>query len=395
MKRLLWLFLLMGAVLAAKPLVACLWDRDTLAMERERFPDAIELITGKFLRHSRAYYEWRVKACEAIIQSGRYEAPLLDDLAVAYEKLGNHEKAIETILKKEKQFPGLYETYANLGTFSIHSGELERGIKEIDRAIAINPDAHFGREIYQKLLVQYVLSKQVDGKTPLPLDENPKRGFADYLFKQKKMTAYEEASADELHKALKGVLGMMRFGNYDSPILLEALANLLLLGNESAQAPTKDGKRLAACAYLKASYESKEESTRQAYRDLAERALGFQTTSLSTRDQLSLEELEEVFKQQLAEAQAWSAELKADELAWIKAGKNPDEEFARKYDKKPALSTTFDGEKPSSYQEFFREWNPRKVLILLLCSIMVFVLGIIFFRLLRGSRGTHLPSEHG
>jgi len=39
------------------PAIACLWDYDTLAMERQKFPDALELITGKFLRHSKPFYE--------------------------------------------------------------------------------------------------------------------------------------------------------------------------------------------------------------------------------------------------------------------------------------------------------------------------------------------------
>jgi len=118
-----------------QPVSACLWDRKTLAMERERFPDVIELITGKFLRHSRYYYEWRIEECEAIVATGEFAPAILDDLAVAYEKLGDQDKAIETILKKEDLFPGLYETYANLGTFYIHKGEFEKGLEQIDRAI--------------------------------------------------------------------------------------------------------------------------------------------------------------------------------------------------------------------------------------------------------------------
>ena len=42
------------------PATACEWDYDTLQMERERFPGALELIVGKFLRHSEPFYEWRV-----------------------------------------------------------------------------------------------------------------------------------------------------------------------------------------------------------------------------------------------------------------------------------------------------------------------------------------------
>lgn len=44
-------------VVIAPALVACLWDYDTLAMERSRFPSTLELITGKFLRHSPEFYQ--------------------------------------------------------------------------------------------------------------------------------------------------------------------------------------------------------------------------------------------------------------------------------------------------------------------------------------------------
>jgi hypothetical protein len=40
---------------------ACLWDYDTLRQERARFPGALELITGKFLRHSPEFYQWRIE----------------------------------------------------------------------------------------------------------------------------------------------------------------------------------------------------------------------------------------------------------------------------------------------------------------------------------------------
>ncbi len=148
---------------------ACLWDTDTLAMERQKFPETLELITGQFLRHSPEFYRWRVEDREKRIAVEPNRLELYDDLAVAYDKLGEHQKAIETILAKEKLKPGLYETYANLGTFYIHSGQLEEGLKHIDKAIEINPDAHFGREKYQRLLVEYVLMKRSKGVSGLPL----------------------------------------------------------------------------------------------------------------------------------------------------------------------------------------------------------------------------------
>ena len=79
--------------------------------------------------------------------------------------------------------------------------------------------------------------------------------------------------------AVKGVLGMMRFGHHDSPILLEALGNLL------ATVPygDGDGTRLAARAYLKASYEAPEPAAKAAYRDIAREALRMQTAHPGTQ----------------------------------------------------------------------------------------------------------------
>ena len=39
---------------------ACVWDRDTLAMETRAFPTALDVMTGHFLRHSDGLYAWRV-----------------------------------------------------------------------------------------------------------------------------------------------------------------------------------------------------------------------------------------------------------------------------------------------------------------------------------------------
>src|SRR4029078_4407708 len=98
-----------------------------------------------------------------------------------YEKTGQHEKAIETILIKEKIKPGLYETYSNLGTFYILAGDLEKGLPYIDKALAIDPDAHFGRERYQKWLVEYALSRRQGGKLAFPVFGDPDLGFGGFL----------------------------------------------------------------------------------------------------------------------------------------------------------------------------------------------------------------------
>jgi tetratricopeptide (TPR) repeat protein len=319
------------------PVLACLWDRDTLEQEKQRFPGALELITGQFPRHSASFYQWRVQDRTRQLADDPNAKLAYNDLAVAYEKLGEHDRAIQIIQQKEEKWPGEYETAANLGTFYVHRGDYEKGIAEIQRAIEINPDAHFGREIYQKLLVEYILSRQADGVVKLPLDPNPgsphqPQGFADWVLASRRVDlANMDEVAEELGRAQKGVLGMMRFGHYNSPILLEALSDLLGSGQDG------DAKRLAVRALLKAAYET-EGDVSVAYREKAESALVMQTISPQKERQLPLKELEARFQQELKAAQKWYRALEANEKRWIEQGLDPEAEFLKQYSEKPGTS---------------------------------------------------------
>jgi tetratricopeptide (TPR) repeat protein len=323
------------------PVLACLWDSDTLEQERSRFPTVLELVTGKFPRHSREFYKWRVRDRSERLKQHPDDPALYDDLAVAHEKLGDHQRAIELMLEKDEKFPGKYETYANLGTFYIHDGQFELGLEQIERAIAINPDAHFGREVYQQRLVEYVRyvrSRQSERKMPLPLvtaeqrNSGSSRDFDNFALKAVFRPSEKERD-EELNKAVQGILGMMRFGNHDSPILLEALGDLL-----SSHEDIRDSKHLAARAYLKASYEVDDAESRDGYRKLAEEALMMQLSEHGVAQELTLAALEKTFQQELAEADAWYAQLVAGEQIWIAAGKNPELEFQRKYREEPRQS---------------------------------------------------------
>lgn len=324
--------------LIAQPIFACLWDHDTLKMERSRFPSVLELITGKFLRHSDAFYQWRITDRSTRIENGESTKELYDDLAVAYDKTGQHDKAIETILKKDALWPGLYETLANHGTFLIHSGQLEDGLVQIRKAIKVNRNAHFGREIYQQRVVEYVLSRQDGGKTILPLGSQRtlsdgsvrmRTTFADYLFDEKKMTA--AARERKRKQALKGVSGMMRFGNHDSPILLEVLGDLLY----SKYEPKMDAKWLAARAYLQASIVTKTKSPdgSTAYFDLAKRAIGMHENS-------SIATVRRQFTDEIKAADKWWRSVESDEAKWIRKGVDVDAEFSQKYFKEPQITVS-------------------------------------------------------
>jgi tetratricopeptide (TPR) repeat protein len=328
------------AALLSIPTVAfaCLWDHDTLRQERARFPSTLELITGKFLRHSKGFYEWRIKDRLEKLKTSPSIMACYDDLAVAYEKTGQHDKAIETILAKEKISPGLYETYSNLGTFHILAGDFEKGLPFIDKALEINPDAHFGRERYQKWLVEYALSKKKDGKLTFPLGNGGWGGFAEFLKKPlrnekavKGVLLGDRLGTEDLQQAVKGVLGMMRFANHNNPLLLEALGDLLIGDWE----PSVDAKQLSARAYLMASYQATEESAKKRYRRLADRALSAQTRGAETDSPIDLEDLEVQFKQELADADTWFSDLQDREANWVREGKDADAEFDRLYSEEP------------------------------------------------------------
>ena len=303
---------------------ACLWDSDTILMERQRFPSAHELIAGHFLRHSPAYYEWRIQKISGKRFSDR-SATEFDDLAVAYDKLGRHDEAIETIRQKMERWPDdfQYESEANLGTFLIHDGRFEEGVVHIQNAIQINPDAHFGREVYQKLLVEYVIQQRSSGAT-LPLSASPfDRGFSRYL--KEHLGTDGQLDLKERRAAVTGILGMMRFGNHESPILLEALGDLCLSNVAS------DSKMLAARAYLKASYATDDPTAREAYRSKAENAIEMQ-------EDVNLQVIEGELESEIIQAKKFFQQIAKDEAEWIAAGDGVDAEFAIKYYKEPTLN---------------------------------------------------------
>ena len=350
--------------------VACLWDSETLRQERARFPEILELITGKFPRHSEAYYRWRIQDREQRLANEEPTPELYDDLSVAYEKLGQHEQAIELARQSDELWPNRYETQANLGTFLIHAKQYEQGLKHIERALEINPDAHFGRERYQKYLVEYLLGiKDQNGEIPKPtmvdvdLGFGLGGGFAKYLLfieiEEQKPGSYSEfvdtfnrdnsgetfsddyfdtepdclnlfihnfystrtrSKEPVISNALKGVTGMMRFGNYNSPILLEALGSLLMV---SSNLENSDAKHLAARAFLKASYETNNNAN---YRELASRSI-----KMIEGVEGDLSHIEPGFQRELAEAEAWFQSVAEAEQKWIDAGADVEAEFMKSY----------------------------------------------------------------
>ncbi len=317
--------------------MACLWDYDTLMQERSRFPSALELITGKFPRHTKEFYQWRVKDRQQKIAATGSTPELLDDLAVAFDKLGDQTQAIATMELAEKQFPGRYQTAANLGTFYFHSKQYELGIPHIERALQINPEAHFGREKYQLLLVQFLALKQVDGQPKLPLPKSLDDSYLEEPKSFRQLVLKEipfDQQAAEIEKATHGILGILRFGKHDSPVLLDVLGNLLYrgLGDRS------NNQLLAARAYLQASYLTIDQPEVSAsYRKQAESVLELQIGGTGENRTMTLADLEPEFQKELADAQQWSQTLANDEREWIAHSPDPEAAYVAKYSTDPKV----------------------------------------------------------
>ena len=319
----------------------CGWDSDTIAMEKRMFPTVHELITGKFLQHSQEFYYWRVNDRTEKIQLYPDSLSLYDDLAWALNKVGQPEKGVDVMLKKEQKKPGLYKTYANLGTCYIHSKQFEKGLEYIKKAIEINPDAHFGREIYQQHLVEYVISrKDSSGNYTLPLGTK-----SDNFYHYLKKNHFTGSTQNEIAKAVKGVGGMMKFSNHNSPVLLEALGDLL---SNAANGVDPGAGHLSSRAYLKAALLSKDENIADAYRKKARKEIEKQfpghipvSREHDPRPDfhnpvISIKDLETVLKLEIQAANSWVDEIRKNELSWIESGVNPDSAFTVTYYEEPS-----------------------------------------------------------
>lgn len=316
-------------MLTTATVTACLWDSDTLAAESARFPGISLLVTGTFPRHSREFYVWRKGVCEEQLAKNPDLIPAYDDLAVALHKLGDHKAAVATMMAKEKIRPGLYETYSNLGTFYIYLGKLEESLTWIDKALAINAYAHFGREKYQRWLVEWVIETKAAEKEGKPPGLSPRTrldspvGYA--AFVAKKVTAGKVAEseltlpADQALKAIQGVSGMMRFADFNNPLLQEAMGDLLLAGD-----PRQNAAQMAALCYLHASEEEG---------DTARKAMLLKKVSEAGEftPGFDLEATRRILHTSLVQGDKYFQSIRADEISWMEAGQDASLEFRRKY----------------------------------------------------------------
>ncbi len=319
MRRMLLSFCLLG-LLPLPYVAACLWDSETLEQERTKFPGTLEVMTGFFPRHSPAFYQWRLEDRLSKLAADPDNDQWLDDVAVSYEKLGQHSEAIEIAESQLQRSPDRYETLANLGTFLIHDGQWEAGLQYIDRALEVNPDAHFGRERYQRLLVEYLLENFPDGQIDYPLADGQRMDFLSFLAKDQPVGEdgkKAKLSLEQRQAAVQGVVGMMRFSRHDHPVLLEVLGQLL---SETYNSEV-DAKQLATRCYLLLADSAASPADKQAYEQLAKKSLNLQATRKSGGEsQLTLRSVRLELSGELSEASKRYNSIVLKEKRWIASG---------------------------------------------------------------------------
>ncbi|MBT4692591.1 MAG: hypothetical protein HOB73_04535 [Planctomycetaceae bacterium] len=336
--------------------MACLWDTDTLVQERAKFPSTLELIAGKFPRHSPAFYQWRIADRQAKLDSGDDQASYYDDIAVAYDKLRQDDQAIEWMHKKATKFNDSadvrYKTAANLGTFYLHSRQLDKGIEQLELALKLNPNAHFGRERYQLYLAKYIKLRLTnghlqDGKLLLPLRydrehdsqrsdlETDSSQSKDQVHPHKQVRhfgsavayfddgTYRQIDEKQTADAVKGIMGMMRFGHYDSPVLLECMGDLL---SETSSVNQNSAYTIAARAYMRAAdlLPQEDEASRNRYHKLIKHVMHY-------KENVDHQDIRRYLELELAEAKKYYAQIVADEELWISQNADVDALFQAKY----------------------------------------------------------------
>ncbi len=157
------------------PLMSCIWDRDTFAMEARGRLEVVETAVGWFDRFPPEYYQMRLERVTREVTAHPDRLDLYDDAAVACDRLGKHAEAVGWMEKKGTAMQALpaaqakdhrYRMLANLGVFHTHlwlksadrgrlPGMLDQAIQDVAAALEINPNAHFGRESVHLALLKW------------------------------------------------------------------------------------------------------------------------------------------------------------------------------------------------------------------------------------------------
>lgn len=372
---------------------ACIHTSEILSLRGHSSPDLNDLILGNFYVSGESLNQWRIKSIEKEIKEKGSSAQLADDLAVAYEKIGNKKKAIAILEEQRLITPQRYETLANLGTFYTHDDEYAKGIALLDEALKYKPSATTTedrfrglvfyrqedrqREVYQVDLAKYIVSKAPastgDIKTVIltPLS-TPNDNFYTFLKKKYKWSDADQDEFDNISNAIQGVSGMIRFGTSSSPILLEELGNLL-----DAKAKIQRSLDNGQGAYLN------QELSRKAFIAASLKANDlsrdkYKSTYLIEDDWFSKRVVDEIKKYQQIRKTLWAQDeeyIKTSSMPDIISQQNASDFFEQHTSGLSSLKKSIEGHSINELV-YKQSWERSNVLILgllsIACALLVF-----------------------
>jgi tetratricopeptide (TPR) repeat protein len=159
---------------------ACGWSWETYAAEAKSLPCVYDALVGGFPKHGEAYHRAVIEAVGYATSWAPAFTAGLDAKGLSLMHLGRLAEAREVMLARLAVAPNAYPSHANLGTLYTFTGEYEKALEHIDRAMVIEPKAHFGREKYHRKLVEYLRDVKADpnvrltraflGVSPTPVD---------------------------------------------------------------------------------------------------------------------------------------------------------------------------------------------------------------------------------
>ncbi|HVK05509.1 MAG TPA: hypothetical protein VM490_18690 [Armatimonadaceae bacterium] len=389
--------------LAAVPVCACINDRDTLAMEGKRFPGLAEVITGRFERNPPLYYEMRVARVAKELTANPAKLDLYDDIAAALDRLGRDDEAIAWMEKKRARLAGTpergedwYRYHANVGTFKVHRwlhdgadrkriGEVKAARAHIAKAIHLKPDAHFGREKYQLLAMDWIIEPRRSVSqyvsSPRGAKEKITRGPVpiSYLLLADLKLARPSVGPGTREEQITGLSGLVVLGAaWESVDIFASLADVLSRGRDES---------LAALALLRL-----DELTANGRKSL----LAGHPAVKDWRETLSLDqndyrarravndELTAKYRALRNEADAWQKARTEFMLARLRAGMHPDThpDFWRGYVETPPADLEYAYEKRLTHRLLKKLGGGSPtlgILVLVVMTPVVLLVGLISF----------------
>ncbi|RYG70761.1 hypothetical protein EON80_06995 [bacterium] len=324
-------------LLLITPAVACLNDRDSdsLAQQAQKLPETLRVVTGRFERNPPLFYEMRIRRALGELKGNPRQFDLYDDIAVAYDRLHRDDDALRVIEQKRALLSAYnprdkankedwYRYYANAGTFYAHRwlgagakkeniGEMKQGRDFIKRAIQIKPNAHFGREKYQLMIMEWLIATR-EGRNH--------RSLSQWIQNADDWDVAEVQGLKNMSAATEGLNGLIVLGAaWESVDVFEALG---------ASLNRADGVTLRQLAILRSSEllgKGKKSFVPAIVNDDAlfkaqmEKNLQLNEVGVNDHNQAALADLYPKLRQ---EANQWAEERDSYLMAGLKRGSHPD-----------------------------------------------------------------------